>query len=70
MRLVLYTTNQVEPLLQLLLVEALVLALDGDNNILEFVHQDREESDTEDLDDAAEDLFHNRLRAEVTITDR
>ena len=37
--LVFDTTNQVEPLLELLLVLALVLALDRDDNILELVHE-------------------------------
>ena len=37
--LVLYATDKVEPLLELLFVLALVLALDRDDNILELVHE-------------------------------
>ena len=57
--LILDASDQVEPLLKLLLVVALALTLQLNHNVLEFVHQDREEGDTEDLDDATEDLFHD-----------
>jgi hypothetical protein len=59
MGLVLDAADQIEPLLQFLLVQTLVLAFDRDHNVLELVHQDREEGDAKDLNDAAEDLLHN-----------
>ena len=57
--LVLDTTNQVEPLLQLLLVVALILTLNRNNDVLELVHQNGEESHAKDLDDATQDFFHD-----------
>ena len=65
--LVLDPADQVEPLLQFLLVQAVVLALDGHHNVLELVHQDRKEGDAKDLDDTAENFLHDRDRAKVTI---
>mmetsp|Transcript_36605 Transcript_36605/g.44711 ORF Transcript_36605/g.44711 Transcript_36605/m.44711 type:complete len:375 (-) Transcript_36605:1047-2171(-) len=59
MGLVLDAADQIEPLLQFLLVQTLILAFDRDHNVLELVHQDREEGDAKDLNDAAEDLLHN-----------
>lgn len=70
MWLVFDAADQVEPLLQFLLILALVLAFELNNDVLELVHEDREESDTEDLDDATENLLQNGLRAIVTIADR
>ena len=66
--LVLDSADQVEPLLKFLLVQAVILSLQGDNDVLELVHQDGEEGDAKDLNDAAEDLLHDRDRAKVTIS--
>jgi len=65
--LVLDAADQVEPLLKFLLILALTLTLDRDNDVLELVHQDREEGNTEDLNDTSEDFFHDRLGAEISI---
>jgi hypothetical protein len=66
--LVLDAADQVEPLLKLLLIKTFILALDRDDDILELVHEDGEESDTENLNDTTKDLLHDGLRAEVTVT--
>ena len=58
-RLVFNPPDQIEPLLKLLLVDTIVLAFDRDNDVLELVHQDGEESNAKDLNDAAENLLHN-----------
>ena len=52
-----------------LAVVAEAVALDGLHHLDETVHEDGEESDTEDLDDTSENLLHDRDWAEVTITD-
>ena len=67
--LVLDTTDKIEPLLELLFVLALVLTLDGDDDILELVHENREEGDSEDLNDATEYFLHDRAGAVITIAD-
>ena len=67
--LVLDSADQVEPLLEFLVLVARVLSLHRDDDVLELVHQDGEEGDAEDLNDAAENLLHDRNWVEITVTD-
>lgn len=66
-RLVLDPANQIKPLLQLLVVLTFILPFDVDDNLLELVHQNREESDAKYLNYRTKYLFHYRLRTEVSI---